>query len=1027
MDEQLPQGFVCWSADGLEMIKSNVGDLGVDDNPILAALHEKMSVRAMVPGSDPTYFAQDFGSKFSVSDDARILKGLDLTIGDAKEMGSNLLIAVKGDTGSGKSHFVRWLYQNVTRFENARYVWVIRSADSKMQVIRKFVEDLAELGSSKADELKLQIDRSFRDASDDKEKLIRQLYWELAAELNDNRQLIEGKSNPQIRNLLVGKDNDNHSYLHNLLLRYIDDELSGKIENGFVAVFRDLVENFETDALNLNTKTSLKEDGFSESVTRKILRQYERFADHNFSDLLTTAHTNCSTVTEMLNEALDVAIAKVMHMDGAGFKEIFAELRKEMAVLGQQLIIFMEDFSGVASSQNGLNKLQTDLLEVFTESASSERAPLRVVYAITDNTFQILPNNVVERHGLIVDIKGSFSSTNSTSFISKYLNVSRSNPQLVREAYTNASLQERMNTSWVPNACNSCLYRNQCHETFGKSSDGVGLYPMNDYVTEKVFNKMPTEPRHIVSRTKNFLMNSQSSIQDFTFPTVGNLDSNLLFDDIDRAEMLERRFVRTAEDGLESARKARYIHVWGRGAPPSSEESRVFKFKELGDLLKVKEPGVIDPPPNMPKTEIEDVKRIELWCASESDDRAANVLTNNLYQRLRASIAKAIVENFEGNFGKINDYKDLGLRFGDQSITVAGFLETEEKNILQPTYSVPRNEYGKSLLIGAYLQDQIRNAREVALDDGEVSQAYSSLGDFIMQSVNDLVRRSKFVEYSDHGPLGVAARCVKFINFTEGVDSGKPHGDALNRWFATSEPQFRPKTDRVDFLFSGLTELKKLVRILIDANGSYRFERMVDDLEGGPTQVLNSSIELQIDISELSEARRPRWYQEIDSDLRVKIIDFQSTASQAVIRNATVSNVAFCKNQIQDDFTFTKPEIKELANKIINNSNHSMNREDFLVSIENAFELFDFWKINRECLEETSAEVSDFDNYLRNFLCVDKFNDLCASFRSLREEFVKSDKYLQKGMSNELGIAPIEPGNLELLTTAKGVEEYVID
>ena len=94
MINRMPEGFVCWSADGLEMIKSNVGDLGNDDNPILAALHEPMSVQARIPGTPPIYFGQDFGSEYSESDDKRILDGLNSTLSDPSQMGKNLLIAV---------------------------------------------------------------------------------------------------------------------------------------------------------------------------------------------------------------------------------------------------------------------------------------------------------------------------------------------------------------------------------------------------------------------------------------------------------------------------------------------------------------------------------------------------------------------------------------------------------------------------------------------------------------------------------------------------------------------------------------------------------------------------------------------------------------------------------------------------------------------------------------------------------------------------------------------------------------------
>ena len=77
-----------------------------------------------------------------------------------------------------------------------------------------------------------------------------------------------------------------------------------------------------------------------------------------------------------------------------------------------------------------------------------------------------------------------------------------------------------------------------------------------------------------------------------------------------------------------------------------------------------------------------------------------------------------------------------------------------------------------------------------------------------MHAVNDLVRRSKHIEYSDHGPLGIAARCVKFIHFTEGHDSGPPYSSAIEHWFAIAESQIHHKLDRVDDVFRGLTELE---------------------------------------------------------------------------------------------------------------------------------------------------------------------------------------------------------------------------
>jgi hypothetical protein len=1034
----MPEGFVCWSADGLEMIKSNVGDLGNDDNPILAALHEPMSVQARIPGTPPMYFGQDFGSEYSESDDKRILDGLNSTLSDPSQMGQNLLIAVKGLTGSGKSHFVRWLYQNVKKTENAKYVWVIRREDSKMQVIRKFVEDLEELGSTKANELKLQIDRSFRDVSEDKEKLVKELYFKVAMELNDNALLIEGKKDPEIRSLIIGSDDQNRKYLHNLLLSQIEAETSSMGNTGFVSIFRSVIDSFESEDATANSEKKAKVAEFSESITRSILRKYEGDGEQRFSELLTIAQSNLSIVTEILNDALDAAMSKVMHMDGAGFKEIFAELRKEMASLNQQLVIFMEDFSGVASSQNGLSKLQLDLLEVFTESASSERAPLRVIYAITDNTFQILASNVLQRHGLVVDINKAFDVTNASSFVSKYLNISRSNPELIRKAHREASVEQLLDSSWVPNACDTCKYRSQCHELFGKNSEGVGLYPLNNHVTERIFQKKPDEPRHIVGRTLQILLNSQSAIRDFAFPTKVALDSNLLLDDLDRAAMIERSFVQSAVDRSESDRKIRYVHAWGNGRIPNDEVSRIFRFMDLGALIEgdaiptdtsTSGTDVVAPPPLEPRnTEID---RIRMWHAADTDSDAYNKLQNNLYQNLRSSISKSISDNFDSNFGNLKDYRDLGLSFGDKSISVQGFTESQEKNVLAPSYFVPRNEYGKSILLGAYVQHKGRNASEIPLSEEEISVAYACLGVFISQAVNDLIRRGKRIENSDQGPIGIAAKCIGFIKSTD-IDNGVPSltrtiADWLDSEGSASDNRLREIPGAIDLLFSDLNDLKKLVQSFVSSNGTYQIRKMIESMETQPSQVLVSLLQPQSDVFALPEASRPKWFKEVNSNLGGRIPRLLSPEFERDTRDLTISSVNYCSRQLQGEFNFTRQELAQLVNKVFNQANPGVLREDFIEGIDNSIKLFELWISAREDLTSIAKEDFKIDDYFSHICLIEEFNVLCSSLRMITNEFLKADEYVRASIRDKQGVALLNPANLEQLTTVNGVEHYVED
>ncbi len=53
-------------------------------------------------------------------------------------------------------------------------------------------------------------------------------------------------------------------------------------------------------------------------------------------------------------------------------------------------------------------------------------------------------------------------------FVGRYLNAARVGKQSLETS-----------APQVPNACAACEFRTSCHENFGESRDGYGLYPYN--------------------------------------------------------------------------------------------------------------------------------------------------------------------------------------------------------------------------------------------------------------------------------------------------------------------------------------------------------------------------------------------------------------------------------------------------------------------------------------------------------------------------------------------------------------------
>jgi ABC-type molybdenum transport system ATPase subunit/photorepair protein PhrA len=64
-----------------------------------------------------------------------------------KEDIGSVLMSVVGINGSGKSHLVRWLYHEIVP-NDEKYIklWVPRRADGQKFLIKKLIDDLANLG-----------------------------------------------------------------------------------------------------------------------------------------------------------------------------------------------------------------------------------------------------------------------------------------------------------------------------------------------------------------------------------------------------------------------------------------------------------------------------------------------------------------------------------------------------------------------------------------------------------------------------------------------------------------------------------------------------------------------------------------------------------------------------------------------------------------------------------------------------------------------------------------------------------------
>lgn len=1041
MHDLMPKGFVCWRVDGLELIQSNVGELTRDDNSILAATHEPVHVRARIEGGEFLKFNEHFMRGSGEYTEQELLKAINDVIKDPESMKKNLLIAVKGSTGSGKSHLVRWLYQNVVKTDNTRVVWVVRREDQKMQVIKKFVEDLAKLGSSKAGELEKKIAGRLVEVERFPDELVQELYDNISRLLRFDKTLIKENRNKDICGLIIGEA-DGKNRLSNLIDSHKDEDLKGAIKDGLKPILRKIVDE------SILTKSD-KSSGFTRENTQKLLKAYQKDRKKENDQLLTTALNHVDIVTELLNQALDIGMNELMKLEGSGFKDIFAELREEMSKHNQQLVIFMEDFSGVSVGEKGLSKLQRDLLAIFTEVASEERAPLRVVMAITNNTFDALEENYLRRHNLTVDIDHSFENTDPMPFLARYLNLSRTDRPAVQKAFDERSPEERLGNNWVPNACATCRYMAECHTTFGATKDGVGFYPLNQEVGRRITQKKPTNPGATVHRLQNLLQKARHEITQGEFPSHKMTSEFLVLNNGDDIGIASLNFVRSAENEIESKKLARYIYLWKKNEMPTDVEKNVFSLFDLG---KITDFAAIPPEISREKNDSKvlstpsEIDAVNLWEVADSDGIAASKLGSNNHQRIRNTIFSMIKENFEQLAQPLKIYEDaFGLHFRESSIRVAGFEDRAVRSgLLNPIFSIPRTRFGAMVLRGAIIEQFRRESKPVGLSGDKANESVTNLANFISEKVNELILVIRKIENSEYGPIGAISKVIKLskvlsLNASEPIVS-----KTITKWLENKEQNsFSVElTDEIDrLLFNDSVELCHVARFLThvsnNKDGTTRFRkvdqifRLIEKLPDSPDELLKSIFEpdeasMRLNRAESAVNASPKWRSMLDKR-KSQILECIQLDAVEKWHRRFCSDFETVEKLIGNDFEFSVDELNGLIQQMFSNSNPTVSAKDLREAATNIVEFAAGWEGKQRLFRSHVMEEPNAKTFLSNRKLAENLQSIANDLNSVFNQIVESTKQIGRINQGLNQVSAEEPINLDCVTRLESLGSHNVD
>jgi hypothetical protein len=568
-----------------------------------------------------------------------------------KAPGGVLLMPVIGESGTGKSHLVRWVREMTPPTDRRMVIYLPKNKTSLKAVVQEL---LAEVESAELDQLRADVTKmsSQLDQAALEQRLVNQLQEALAAAPPEAgpAHVLSGKTGLQV--VLQ----DPHVRGHLLRPGALLPQIAKSILNDRGKDEKDRPLEFTADDL----PTDLLDPTAAARVTWKMLQ------------LLGARPDLQNAAVRMLNEQLQRAVAEATSVGTGRLQQAMLEVRREFAREDKEIVLLIEDFAVIQGFQGDLLEA---LIEVGEREGRTELAPIRTLMAVTSGYYARLPDTVQTRvsaaTGYVYSLDAQFVPAvrmgEISSFVGRYLNAAR----LGVDAVEKHGVREGVP---VPNFCDTCEFYELCHDAFGKSGQGHGLYPFNESALRRAIRARPVpggtpgafNPRVVIGEViKNVLVEHAEAIVDGRFPDALFAKEYRARRDGESGYSAETRETRLSAatrsvlnelDPDDADRHATFLEFWG-DAPETVENLQLgmheaFQIRLLkvvgarrkpGGHKKGPGPGLKPPTDPLSASVRQAIEHVEAWAARESR------LNQGTASSIREIIRDAVVERCAWN------------------------------------------------------------------------------------------------------------------------------------------------------------------------------------------------------------------------------------------------------------------------------------------------------------------------------------------------------------------------------------------
>lgn len=485
------------------------------------------------------------------------------------------LIVVDGSSGSGKSHFIRWINAKLDALdENKDVILMIRRSDNTLKgTIKQFLE-IDEVKNIKNKDIYERLVKANQNVSEQKFKY--EIYHKFLVEIaDDDKSLLSASDRKNFRELLASSEFEEKMLMaggpiERIYSKIVDSNLEN--EQDVLALFDE--EDFTMDYdFNMRLKNNASKKAIK--MANKLLPE----ADGSFVD----EECNPKILVEYMNSKVEPVIKGCAGLEPGDFQQIFKEIRQELYKQGKNLVLLIEDIT----SCTGINRDLLDALIVEHTGSNAVDKMCRLVSVIgtTSEYFKEFRSNYLDRITTMITIEDGSIGNNLDDliqFVAKYLNIMSISAADINTWYKDGAIEDE-----YPVHKDSEIEAWEYYNYHGKK---LSLYPFTKRAIINLYNcihvhKTPryilrkiVEPAvdNIIQDKKNFpkFLSSKNSTLSFDVEArVKNTLANMQIEESEKDSYRDRIFV--------------LLSYWGDGSLNTDKKGYIGAinlgiFKEFG-------------------------------------------------------------------------------------------------------------------------------------------------------------------------------------------------------------------------------------------------------------------------------------------------------------------------------------------------------------------------------------------------------------------------------------------------------------